>query len=683
MRQVVHCNGCNSQIPTPDSIEGKLSPQFLKCEKCGNEVFWNCGLTDNSEPLILFSIEDSGESLDTTEVAEIDSNLRSTDSRSAESGSDNTNLIVDLEIQELDIEPPQTESPEISALEISALETAALETAALETAAPESAAPESAAPESAAPESAAPESAAPESAVPESAVPESAVPETAAPEITAPEIAQETQIEPASQPQSLVHSESVKDSTETTTSETQSHESKQLPSGPLEPLEHVPQANDPQANDIEQQLDLDPPNQSEHEPIVNDTVPAEPFALELEIESEQDAHFLEPETHQSPTAENAAEEVVADNEEEAFTLGGPHLETEPIAETLAIENAPIAEQAVAVDSSPAVDWSVLGPTVPRRRPKEASAIRKILPPVLGGLAAFPIATLILWYGFGKDIGTTGPTVAKYVPWIVPEKFRSMPFESSPSNFASGRNQRSAPSNRNTLPTLNREETTVPPNDDHDASGQTIASEKPKVEPEQPSPPSEPKAEPIRETAVAKIPETLEALKSLQKEMENATDNKAKMKVLVAIDAKLKELSKQSSELTGPSARTWNKQLEAISRKILADSVIPGAIKKIANRERAEIPASKSGDFVATVIAVSDANVPSHDDNWLLHEKWESDEAAIPIEILPGAWRPGSSALPSTCLVLGRLLPMKDKVADATNETTGAGLVLKVHLLVPK
>ena len=57
------------------------------------------------------------------------------------------------------------------------------------------------------------------------------------------------------------------------------------------------------------------------------------------------------------------------------------------------------------------DWSVLGPNIRRQRPSEVSAIRKIIPPVLGGLAAFPIATLIMWYGFGRDIGTAGPAVA--------------------------------------------------------------------------------------------------------------------------------------------------------------------------------------------------------------------------------------------------------------------------------
>lgn len=61
--------------------------------------------------------------------------------------------------------------------------------------------------------------------------------------------------------------------------------------------------------------------------------------------------------------------------------------------------------------------------------KEKSAIRKFLPPILGGLAALPLATAILWYGFGKDLGGIGPSVAQYAPWIVPKKLRGSGFRS--------------------------------------------------------------------------------------------------------------------------------------------------------------------------------------------------------------------------------------------------------------
>jgi hypothetical protein len=599
MPQAVHCNACNSQITTPDSSEGKPSPQFLKCEKCGHEFFWTGGLTDNSEPLILFSIEDSSENvegseLETLQYVETETIPESHEQHADKSGTVDTKEIVDLEINGLS-------SENIAITDI--------------------------------------------------------------------EVTLETPIEPTSQPPLIVLAENLSETTEAPASDTQSLVPEQSPPGLEVPQENVPQ------------VERDLPMQLEPEPIVNDNAP-ESFDLELEIDSESDSNISPAETLQPPAIEDASA-ITTDHEDEPFPLIAPDIETEPKLETHTIEHSPVANVAASLDSSSSVDWSVLGPTIPRRRPKEASEIRKIIPPILGGLAAFPIATLILWYGFGKDIGTTGPTVAKYVPWIVPEKFRSMPFDTSPPGLASGRTQRSTPSTGSTLPTLNREETTAPTNDGSNVPPPTIAEDKRIVEPGKPTTSPELKAEPIRGTAVAKIPETLQALKSLQKEMENAPDNKAKMKVLVAIDAKLKELSKQSSELTGPSASIWNKQLETISRKILADSVIPGAIKKIANKARVEIPASKSGDFVATVIAVSDANVPSQDDKWLLQETWESDTTAIPVEVLPGAWRPGSSALPATCLVLGRLLPREDSDANATDATTDDDLVLKVHLLVPK
>jgi len=61
--------------------------------------------------------------------------------------------------------------------------------------------------------------------------------------------------------------------------------------------------------------------------------------------------------------------------------------------------------------------------------KEKSAFRKFVPPILGGLAALPLATAILWYGFGKDLGGMGPSVAQYAPWIVPKKLRGSGFRS--------------------------------------------------------------------------------------------------------------------------------------------------------------------------------------------------------------------------------------------------------------
>ena len=72
--------------------------------------------------------------------------------------------------------------------------------------------------------------------------------------------------------------------------------------------------------------------------------------------------------------------------------------------------------------TPSMAWNQIA-SRPRHQPKQQSALRKLLPPVLGGLTAIPIAIGILWYGFGRDLGNAGPTVARYVPWIVPKHLR--------------------------------------------------------------------------------------------------------------------------------------------------------------------------------------------------------------------------------------------------------------------
>jgi hypothetical protein len=58
----------------------------------------------------------------------------------------------------------------------------------------------------------------------------------------------------------------------------------------------------------------------------------------------------------------------------------------------------------------------------RMKRKDRSPIWTILQIALGGLSAFPLALVILWWGLGRDFGGAGPTVAKYAPWLVPSKF---------------------------------------------------------------------------------------------------------------------------------------------------------------------------------------------------------------------------------------------------------------------
>lgn len=112
----------------------------------------------------------------------------------------------------------------------------------------------------------------------------------------------------------------------------------------------------------------------------------------------------------------------------------------------------------------------------RSRKPKSNPIKSVLSIVIGGLMAFPIAQLILWYLPGdlkRDFGA-GPIVAQYVPAIVPAKFRgsqanvesnsetslqdsnvagsgfnfgeSDKFATSPDNFGQNENANNAPAN---------------------------------------------------------------------------------------------------------------------------------------------------------------------------------------------------------------------------------------------
>lgn len=96
---------------------------------------------------------------------------------------------------------------------------------------------------------------------------------------------------------------------------------------------------------------------------------------------------------------------------------------------LAESDATDSPQPTASDSAnkPTGNWQGFEPITheqfERMKRKQRSPIWTILQIVFGGLAAFPIALGILWYALDRDVMDAGPTVAKYVPWIVPEKFR--------------------------------------------------------------------------------------------------------------------------------------------------------------------------------------------------------------------------------------------------------------------
>ena len=86
---------------------------------------------------------------------------------------------------------------------------------------------------------------------------------------------------------------------------------------------------------------------------------------------------------------------------------------------------------------------------PRAR-KKSSPIGTLVSVFGGGLAAFPISILLMWYALGKDPLDAGPAVAKLVPWIVPERFhgglsgRMGKFPSIPTTSSSSEVDQSEP-----------------------------------------------------------------------------------------------------------------------------------------------------------------------------------------------------------------------------------------------
>ncbi|HUP79582.1 MAG TPA: hypothetical protein VM260_13605 [Pirellula sp.] len=318
-------------------------------------------------------------------------------------------------------------------------------------------------------------------------------------------------------------------------------------------------------------------------------------------------------------------------------------------------------------SSP--DWSVLGPIVSRQRPREISAIRKIIPAILGGLAAFPIATLIMWYVVGQDIGSAGPTVAKYVPWIVPQKLRASPWKysrnSEPSD--SSRSLRSLPLPRASLPKLDRQDTIEELSETSDEQSDFPPNEAVATKGELPLP--------VDEDTVKKasISETIAKLRELQKEWNPNTPLADRDKLVGELSTTIKRLSEQAAKLKGPSLTIWRKELEAIAREILAHPKVPVAIQFGSIGKLPGIPPALPGDFIATVIKIGDKNSPAQNKAWILKETWSTAISEISIEVMPGAWRDSSAPLPLTCLILGKL------VADETY----TGTVLKAHAILPE
>ncbi len=315
------------------------------------------------------------------------------------------------------------------------------------------------------------------------------------------------------------------------------------------------------------------------------------------------------------------------------------------------------------------DWSVLESTLRRPRPREVSAFRKIIPPVLGGLAALPIATSIMWYGFGKDIGSAGPVVAEYVPWIVPEKLRNTPIGNSSQDSRELRNRSTTWPNKS-FPSLDREISS----DIHSKkAAQALREESSNLK-------SESVAVAPQETSANSISETIAQLRSLQKKWYD-TPELSRPQMVGEYYTAIRQLSEQSSTLSGRSAAVWRRELESLSKEILTDPNIQKAIKRGAIGELPTISSASMYDYVATVIILEAENEPSPNTSWIVHEKWPFGAAKLTIEVLPGAWRADAATLPVSCLVLGKLVDRDPSQTDP--QLSQPKMILQVHSLLPQ
>ena len=117
--------------------------------------------------------------------------------------------------------------------------------------------------------------------------------------------------------------------------------------------------------------------------------------------------------------------------------GQPTAAEQQIATDPAGEGQPAAEDEPApAEEQPRMDWNAYPLLTPagyeRQRRQQRSPVWSIIQVVAGGVAAVPIALLLIWHVIGTDVGDAGPWVGQYAPWLVPERYR--PLEPPPANW---------------------------------------------------------------------------------------------------------------------------------------------------------------------------------------------------------------------------------------------------------
>jgi len=381
--------------------------------------------------------------------------------------------------------------------------------------------------------------------------------------------------------------------------------------------------------------------QNKEEPVLPDSESPGPLPTSenapfdgMELELELDDHQL------ADLAELPADSQTAESEE--------ILKTSDIEAELGLEGLATAESSV--------PWATLSQATLRPKRKEVSILRKVVPPILGGLAALPIATAIMWYGLGKDLGSTGPFVAKYVPAIVPRHLQTGRIASPPPIRRKPVSPPAIVTNLPKLPT-----NTPTPSIDKAATPSTQQPQEPAMVREEtvlqkPDVLDRPSTEESQVTKPSTPPlsKQIAALRSLQQDLYSAPKSERGPMIAKYYET-AKSLAQQSESLSGPSAKVWRKELETLSREILNDKNCKtvmqlGPLGKIPGVELAKV-----GDYVVTVLDVSDVDSPQADSVWQLSNPWTRGKARIPVLMKPGAWRQGAAIPPTTCLVFGKLV----------------------------
>lgn len=257
---------------------------------------------------------------------------------------------------------------------------------------------------------------------------------------------------------------------------------------------------------------------------------------------------------------------------------------------------------------------------------EGAGLSKVIPPILGGLAAIPIAIAILWYGFGRDLGNAGPTIARYIPAIVPKHLRGGPFrddgtfgeydndEPDDSNYPSSSAPYFPTGTASDLPSLSNSDSSPSPRESTRPKEEQPVEPNLIAEPEKSTPPENLSQATTPSPAIAQKETGTPAAKSTIKEAVLQCDE---------VQAKLKEswpsadsekrqamarefyghclnLANQVASQKGISLLAWKRELDTWSRRFLDEPAFPRLLGLCLDGKIEGLPPHQSGDAILLI-----------------------------------------------------------------------------------